>query len=92
MDRSWVAGVRSIEVLLSYLITHSGVLVGQTLIVLLFMNVVFQTPCNGPVILLIVLSLLQGFGGMCYGNTLQSYIILDSYIFFVETKLYKYFC
>ena len=40
----------------------------QTFIVIIFMNVVFQTPCNGPIWLLIVMSLLQGFGGMCYGK------------------------
>ena len=68
MDRSWVAGVLPFEVMLSHILTQFFVLIGQTTITLIFIFLVFKIPCNGPIGWIIVIAILQGFAGMCFGK------------------------
>jgi type IV secretory pathway TrbD component len=66
--RSMVAGVSGYEIMLAQVLTQFVVLIGQVATTLIFTLVVFQVPCNGPVVWVIVLALLQGTAGMCFGN------------------------
>ena len=68
LDRSWVAGVLPFEVMLSHIFTQFLVLIGQTTITLIFIFLVFEIPCNGPVGWIVVIAVLQGFAGMCFGK------------------------
>ena len=68
LDRSWVAGVSSLEVMLSHIMTQFLVLIGQTAITLVFMFLVFRIPCLGPIGLIVLITILQGFAGMCFGK------------------------
>jgi len=72
LDRSWVAGVLPIEVMLSHIFTQFIVLLGQITITLVFVFMVFKIPCNGPVGWIVVIAILQGFAGMCYGFLLST--------------------
>jgi len=59
LDRSWVAGVLPSEVMLSHILTQFLVLIGQTTITLVFIFVVFEIPCEGPIGWLILIAILQ---------------------------------
>eukprot|EP00095_Tigriopus_kingsejongensis_P001800 maker-scaffold10_size831480-snap-gene-0.20 protein:Tk01800 transcript:maker-scaffold10_size831480-snap-gene-0.20-mRNA-1 annotation:"ABC transporter " len=72
LDRSWIAGVLPSEILISHIFTQFLVLVGQTTITLIFIFLVFQVKCEGPIGWIIGLSLLQGTAGMCYGLLLST--------------------
>lgn len=67
LDRSWIAGVLPSEVLIAHVLTQFLILIGQAAITLIFILIVFNIPCKGPVGWLIGLTLLQGTAGMCYG-------------------------
>ena len=68
MDRSWVAGVLPSEYVISYVIVQFFILLGQTAITLVFILLVYNVPCKGPVGWLAGLTILQGMAGMCYGR------------------------
>ncbi|XKL61964.1 hypothetical protein PGB90_001797 [Kerria lacca] len=72
LDRSWVAGVTPFEVLFSHVITQFVVMCGQTALVLIFMIVVFQVECRGDINLVIILTILQGLCGMCFGFVISA--------------------
>ncbi|XP_057380012.1 ABC transporter G family member 20-like [Daphnia carinata] len=67
LDRSLVAGVQMIEILMGYLINQFTVMVGQTALVFIIMLLVFDTPCHGNLALAVFVTFLQGFVGMCFG-------------------------
>lgn len=68
LDRSWVAGVTPGEILFSHVITQFVVMCGQTALVLIFMILVFGVECKGDIGWVIVLTILQGLCGMCFGK------------------------
>lgn len=68
LDRSWVAGVSPGEILFSHVITQFVVMCGQTALVLIFMILVFGVECKGEIGWVIVLTILQGLCGMCFGE------------------------
>lgn len=72
LDRSWVAGVSPIEILCSHVVTQFVVMCGQTALVLIFMILVFGVDCNGDIGWVIVLTLLQGLCGMCFGFVISA--------------------
>ena len=72
LERSRVAGVRPSEILASHIMTQCGVMVIQTAITLAFILLVFKIPCNGPVLWLAVITLLQGLAGMSFGFFISS--------------------
>ncbi len=76
LNRSWVAGVLPSEIMFSHIATQFVVLLGQTGITLIFILLVFGIPCQGPLGWLIVLTILQGFAGMCFGNLISNNLFL----------------
>ncbi|XP_063389305.1 ABC transporter G family member 23 [Cydia fagiglandana] len=72
LDRSWVAGVSPGEILFSHVVTQFVVMVGQTALVLIFMILVFGVKCNGNIALVVMLTLLQGLCGMCFGFVISA--------------------
>ncbi|XP_054734149.1 ABC transporter G family member 23 isoform X1 [Anastrepha obliqua] len=77
LDRSWVAGVTPGEILFSHVITQFVVMCGQTTLVLIFMLVVFGVTNNGDLLWVVVLTLLQGLCGMCFGFLISSVCELE---------------
>jgi len=67
LDRSWVAGVRTHQLLLSHVITQFTVVCLQTALVLVFTLGVFDTTNKGHFILITTLTILQGLCGMSFG-------------------------
>ena len=68
LHRSWVAGVLPAEIVFAQIATQIFVLVGQTAVALLMTLVVFGISCEGSIGIVIVVTLLQGIAGMCYGE------------------------
>ena len=60
------------EILVAAVLTQFLVLVGQTIITLVFILGVFGIPCHGPLGWVIALTLLQGCAGMCLGELLKN--------------------
>ena len=56
------------EIMLAQVFTQFLVLIGQVTTTLVFILVIFSVPCKGPVGWVIVLALLQGTAGMCFGK------------------------
>lgn len=77
LDRSWVAGVSSVEVLMSHVVTQFVVMVGQTILVLLFMLVVYDVNCEGELFWVICITILQGLCGMCFGFLISAVCELE---------------
>ncbi|XP_066951029.1 ABC transporter G family member 20-like isoform X1 [Macrobrachium rosenbergii] len=67
LDRSWVAGVQSSEVMLAFLATQMVVMLVQIALILVFMFLVFEIPCKGNMAWVILISILQGLCGMTFG-------------------------
>ncbi|XP_071536858.1 ABC transporter G family member 20 [Panulirus ornatus] len=67
LDRSWVSGVQSSEVMLAHLTTQMLVMLVQIALILVFMFPVFQLPCEGNMVWVLLLAILQGFCGMTFG-------------------------
>ncbi|XP_050708536.1 ABC transporter G family member 20-like isoform X1 [Eriocheir sinensis] len=67
LDRSWVSGVQSSEVMLAHLATQMLVMLVQIALILVFMFPVFQLPCKGNMVWVVLLAVLQGFCGMTFG-------------------------
>nr|XP_045625785.1 ABC transporter G family member 20-like [Procambarus clarkii] len=67
LDRSWVSGVQSSEVMLAHLATQMLVMLVQIALILVFMFPVFKLPCEGNMLWVVLLSILQGFCGMTFG-------------------------
>lgn len=82
LDRSWVAGVSPGEILFSHVVTQFIVMCGQTALVLIFMILVFGVECKGDIGWVIVLTLLQGLCGMCFGEK----TLCDSRVRWMHTR------
>jgi len=66
-ERSLVAGVDTLQVLVAHALTQIIVMVVQIVFVLIFTFLVFEIPSRGPFIWVILLLLLQGCTGMAFG-------------------------
>ncbi|KAL0277482.1 UNVERIFIED_CONTAM: hypothetical protein PYX00_004744 [Menopon gallinae] len=77
LDRSWVAGVTPFEILFSHVVTQFVVMCGQTALVLIFMICVFKVECNGPLHWIVILTILQGLCGMCFGFVISAICELE---------------
>ncbi|KAK7792210.1 hypothetical protein R5R35_000492 [Gryllus longicercus] len=77
LDRSWVAGVTPFEILFSHVLTQFCVMCGQTALVLIFMILVFGVECKGDVGWVIILTILQGLCGMCFGFLISAVCELE---------------
>lgn len=67
LDRSWISGVTSLEVMLAHVVAQFVVMVVQVTFVLVFMLLVFQVPARGPILWVVTLTILQGICGMAFG-------------------------
>ncbi|GAB0090644.1 ABC transporter G family member 23 [Sergentomyia squamirostris] len=77
LDRSWVAGVTPTEILFSHVVTQFVVMCGQTALVLIFMLCVFEVNNNGEIFFVILMTLLQGLCGMCFGFVISAVCELE---------------
>ncbi|XP_015585499.1 ABC transporter G family member 20 isoform X2 [Cephus cinctus] len=77
LDRSWVAGVSPGEILFSHVVTQFVVMCGQTALVLIFMILVFDVKCKGDIGWVIILTILQGLCGMCFGFVISAICELE---------------
>ncbi|XP_043272865.1 ABC transporter G family member 20 isoform X2 [Venturia canescens] len=77
LDRSWVAGVSPGEILFSHVVTQFVVMCGQTTLVLVFMILVFGVECKGDIGWVIILTILQGLCGMCFGFVISAICELE---------------
>ena len=59
LDRSWIAGVTSLEVMLAHVVAQFVVMVVQVGFVLVFMLLVFQVPAQGPILWVVTITILQ---------------------------------
>ena len=59
LDRSWIAGVTSLEVMLAHVVAQFVVMVVQVGFVLVFMLLVFQVPARGPILWVVTITILQ---------------------------------
>ncbi|XP_011506261.1 PREDICTED: ABC transporter G family member 20 [Ceratosolen solmsi marchali] len=66
-DRSLVQGVATAEILFSHILTQFLMIIIQVTVVLCISFLQFQLPCKGSITAVIVLVLLTGICGMCYG-------------------------
>ncbi|GIY63008.1 ABC transporter G family member 20 [Caerostris darwini] len=74
LDRSWIAGVRSWEVMFSILFTLFIVMLVQVALVLVFTFQAFSIPYRGPLVWVIISVLLVGLEGMAYGLFISSIV------------------
>ncbi|VEN61114.1 unnamed protein product [Callosobruchus maculatus] len=72
LNRAYVAGVTPSEILLSHVLTQFIIMVGQTILALIFMIAVFEVDCIGSMALVISITLLQGLCGMCFGFVISA--------------------
>lgn len=67
LERSLVSGVTGPEILFGQVTTQFVVMVGQTVMVLIFTFAVFKVTCEGNLGWVTVLTILTGLCGMCFG-------------------------
>lgn len=78
LERSWVAGVRPFEVILSHVICQFLVMFVQVAGLLVFTFIVFEIPSRGPFVWVVLLTLLQGCCGMIYGLVISSMCVEEN--------------
>lgn len=67
LERSLVNGINGLELLSAHVITQCIVMLGQAAMVLIFAFALFNLTQNGNWSLVILLTVLTGFCGMCFG-------------------------
>lgn len=72
LDRSLVAGVHTIEIMLAHITAKLAIMIVQITLLVLISTLVFEIDVHGPVLLASFLLLLQGFCGMSYGLALSA--------------------
>lgn len=61
-----------LEIMLAHVANQFIVLLGQTALVFLFVLLVFNTTCHGSLVLAVILSLVQGLVGLCFGKFVKT--------------------
>lgn len=69
LERSLVNGINGIELLFSHVITQFTVMFGQTACVLIFAFAIFGLTQKGDLLLVLLLTVLTGLCGMCWGKS-----------------------
>ncbi|KAM9804100.1 ABC transporter G family member 20 [Neosynchiropus ocellatus] len=72
LDRCWVAGVSSLETMLAHLFSQLLIISVQIILLLLFILLVFKTPNEGSLVLVIILIVLQGVCGISFGLVISA--------------------
>lgn len=73
MDRTWVAGVSASEFALAHFLVSFLINLFQVILCLIFMICVFQVPAEGSLVLIFVLTVLQGMCGTTIGLIISSF-------------------
>uniref|UniRef100_H3B6Y9 ATP-binding cassette, sub-family H, member 1 n=1 Tax=Latimeria chalumnae TaxID=7897 RepID=H3B6Y9_LATCH len=74
LDRCWVAGVNSLEMMLAHLFSHLFTMTIQITLLLTFIFLVFKIPNEGSLALVIMLIFLQGITGISLGLVISAAI------------------
>lgn len=72
MERGLVLGMTPPEMLFSHVTTQFIVTTVQTIMVLIFSFAVFDLVCTGSILWVVILTLLNGVCGMCFGFVVSS--------------------
>ncbi|XP_067845618.1 ABC transporter G family member 23 [Heptranchias perlo] len=72
LDRGWVAGVSSLEVMLAHIFSHLVTMTIQIILLLVFTFLVFKIPNEGSLPLIGFLILLQGITGISLGLVISA--------------------
>lgn len=67
LERYLVSGITGIEILFSHVATQFCVMVFQAALVLIFAFVIYGLTITGDVITVVVITILSGLCGMCFG-------------------------
>lgn len=68
LERCLVSGITGLEILFSHVVTQFLIMCGQSFLVLIFSFSVFDLTLNGDVTLVVLLTILTGLCGMCFGK------------------------
>ena len=68
------AGVQMLDIMLAHVANQFIVLLGQTALVFLFVLLVFKITCHGSLVLAVILSLVQGLVGLCFGKFEKNFL------------------
>lgn len=69
MERCLVSGITGTEIMFSHVITQFIVMVFQSILVLIFSFVIFELTIHGEVWTVVLLTILTGLCGMCFGKS-----------------------
>ncbi|CAF0811762.1 unnamed protein product [Rotaria sordida] len=72
LERSWVAGVTTIEVMLAHIIIKFFIQFIQIMLLLTFADFIFKVEIKGSIFLAMTLIFIQGICGMSYGLLISS--------------------
>ncbi|XP_032882317.1 ABC transporter G family member 20-like [Amblyraja radiata] len=72
MDRGWVAGISSLEVMLAHILSQLVTMTVQIILLLIFTFLVFKIPNEGSLLLVAILILLQGITGISLGLVISA--------------------
>lgn len=68
LERCLVSGITGVEILFSHVTTQFLVMCGQTALVIAFSFYVFDITNHGDIVWVILLTILTGLCGMCFGT------------------------
>ncbi|KAG4069757.1 hypothetical protein HA402_003198 [Bradysia odoriphaga] len=72
LERCLVSGITGLEILFSHVVTQFLIMCGQSFLVLIFSFSVFDLTLNGDTTLVVLLTILTGLCGMCFGFVVSS--------------------
>nr|CAD7257242.1 unnamed protein product [Timema shepardi] len=81
LDRTIVAGVTPLEIMVSHVITQFVLMSAQSILLLTFTIFVFQVECEGSMFWVAALTVLQGMSGMCFGFAISTFCEIESTAF-----------
>ncbi|CAF4624595.1 unnamed protein product [Rotaria socialis] len=72
LERSWIAGVTTIEIMLAHVIVKFFIQIIQIIFLIVFADFIFKVEIKGSIFLSIMLIFVQGICGMSYGLLISS--------------------
>ncbi|CAF1478403.1 unnamed protein product, partial [Rotaria sordida] len=72
LERSWIAGVTTIEVMFAHIIGKFFIQAIQVILLLVFVDIIFKVEIKGSIFLAATLIFLEGLCGMSYGLLISS--------------------
>lgn len=88
LERCLVSGITGIELLFSHVVTQFVIMCGQTTFVLIFSFSIFGLTLRGDILWVILLTVLTGLCGMCFGK-LSFRKKKQNHLFFSSLSLYQ---